>query len=135
MIDEKINKTLSELETNLRNIESARKQVENTVNSYEGLAAETANYVKSLSDIRDSVNALIIAIGKDYENNTESFRRDCKAITDSCDVLISKIDSAVEDTTSKISFQIESFHKKFLYVIICNVVIWITLLVLFFINK
>ena len=45
MIDEKINKTLSELEANLRNVESARKQVESTVNSYEGIKAVTANYV------------------------------------------------------------------------------------------
>ena len=50
MIDEKINKTLSELEANLRNVESARKQVESTVNSYEGIKAVTANYVKNLDD-------------------------------------------------------------------------------------
>lgn len=135
MIDEKINKTLSELETNLRNIESARKQVENTVNSYDGLKTETANYVKSLSTIKDNLNALITAIGEDYENNTKSFRRDCKAITDSCNSLISKINDAVEDINGKVSSQIEKIHKKFMYVIICNVIVWVTMLILFFINK
>lgn len=74
MIDEKINKTLSELEANLRNVESARKQVENTINSYEGLKAATANYVKNLSSIENNLDALITAIGADYENNTKSFR-------------------------------------------------------------
>lgn len=135
MIDEKINKTLSELEANLRNIESARKQVENTINSYDGLKTETANYVKSLSTIKDNLDALITAIGEDYENNTKSFRRDCKAITDSCNSLISKIDNVIEETKNGMSAQIERFHKKFTYVIICNVIIWITMLTIFFISK
>ncbi len=135
MIDEKINKTLSELETNLRNIESARKQVENTVNSYDGLKTETANYVKSLSAIKDNLDALITAIGEDYKKNTDSFRMDCKEITTSCNSLISKINDAVEDINGKVSSQIEKIHKKFMYVIICNVIVWVTMLILFFINK
>ena len=49
MIDNKINKTLSELEDGLRNIESARRQVEKTVNSYRELKEVTIEYVNSLS--------------------------------------------------------------------------------------
>ncbi len=128
MIDEKINKTLSELEANLRNVESARKQVESTVNSYEGLKDATANYVKNLSKIENNLNVLISAVGEDYEKNIETFRRDCKEITTSCNSLISKINDAVEDINEK-------FHKKFISVIICNVVVWLTMLILFFINK
>lgn len=128
MIDEKINKTLSELEANLRNVESARKQVESTVNSYEGLKDATANYVKNLSKIENNLNVLISAVGEDYEKNIETFRRDCKEITTSCNSLISKINDAVEDINEKI-------HKKFISVIICNVVVWLTMLILFFINK
>lgn len=134
MIDERIDKTLSELETNLRNIESARKQVENTVNSYDGLKTVTANYVKSLSTIRENIDVLITTIGKDYENNTKSFRRDCNVITDSCNSLISKIDKVVEETKNNMSLQIDRFHKKFMYVIICNIIIWVTMLILFFIS-
>lgn len=135
MIDEKINKTLSELETNLRNLESARKQVESTVNSYEGLKATTANYVKELFSIRGNLEALITIIGVDYENNTKSFERDCKTITDSCYRLMSKINNTIDETKRDVSSQITKFHKKFTYVILCNVIIWITMLVLFFINK
>lgn len=135
MIDEKINKTLSELEANLRNIESARKQVENTVNSFDGLKTVTANYVKSLSSIGNNLDALITAIGEDYKNSTESFRQDCKEITTSCNSLISKINDAVEDIKGGVSSQIEKIHKKFMYVIICNVIVWVTMLIFFFINK
>ncbi len=117
MIDEKINKTLSELEANLRNVESARKQVESTVNSYEGIKAVTANYVKNLSSIENNLHALITAIGADYEKNTDSFQRDCKEITTSCNSLISKINDAVENINGKVSSQIDKIHKKFMYVI------------------
>lgn len=118
MIDEKINKTLSELEANLRKVESARKQVESTVNSYEGIKAVTANYVKNLSSIENNLHALITAIGADYEKNTDSFQRDCKEITTSCNSLISKINDAVENINGKVSSQIDKIHKKFMYVII-----------------
>ena len=37
MIEEKINNSLKELEEGLKDIESARKQVEKTVSSYDGL--------------------------------------------------------------------------------------------------
>ena len=135
MIDEKINKTLSELEANLRNVESARKQVESTVNAYDGFKTVTENYVKSLSSISDNLNAIINAIGEDYNNNVESFRKDSKTIVNSCNTLISKIDNVVEEIKSDVSLQIKRFHKKFTYVIICNVIVWITILVIFFINK
>lgn len=135
MIDEKINKTLSELEANLRNVESARKQVESTVNAYDGLKTVTENYVKSLSSISDNLNAIINAIGKDYNNNVESFRKDSKTIADSCNTLISKIDNVVEETKSNVSLQMKRFHRKFTYVIICNVIVWITILMIFFISK
>lgn len=135
MIDEKINKTLSELEANLRNVESARKQVESTVNAYDGLKTVTENYVKSLSSISDNLNAIINAIGKDYNNNVESFRKDSKTIADSCNTLISKIDNMVEETKSNVSLQMKRFHRKFTYVIICNVIVWITILMIFFISK
>ena len=55
MIDERINNSLKELESQLRNIESARKQVEKTVGSFDGLNATTNNYVQSLNAIRGQI--------------------------------------------------------------------------------
>lgn len=48
MIDQRINDSLMELEQGLKNIDSARKQVERTVNSYEGLRNSTSEYVTQL---------------------------------------------------------------------------------------
>lgn len=48
---------------------------------------------------------------------------------------MSKLNNTIDETKRDISSQIAKFHKKFMYVILCNVIIWITMLVLFFINK
>ena len=37
MIDQRINDSLKELEQSLKNLDSARKQVEKTIESYDGL--------------------------------------------------------------------------------------------------
>lgn len=41
MIDERINKSLTEIETQLRNLESARVQVDKTVNAFDELNSTT----------------------------------------------------------------------------------------------
>ena len=128
MIDTKINKTLSELETNLRNLESAKNQVEKTVNTYSELESTTSEYVKRLSSINVNLKDIVQTIGQDYKNNIKSFRKDC-------DDLISKIDKAVDSTQNEISSSIKSFNRKFTFVIIFNIIMYITILVLFFIGK
>lgn len=135
MIDEKINKTLSELENGLRNVESARKQVENTVSSYSELKKVTADYVNGLSAINNSLKELVDAIGKDYNNKSESFEKDCKIISESCHSLISSINKSVEDIKNNVSSSIEGIHKKFTYVLICNFILFITMFVLYFFAK
>ena len=55
MIDEKINNSLRELEQGLKSMESARKQVEKTVNSYDGLNLATAEYVSKLGTITTKI--------------------------------------------------------------------------------
>lgn len=102
MIDEKINQTLSELENSLRNIDSARQQVENTVNSYSGLKVATSDYVRSLSSINDNLQELVTAIDKDYRSKAESFDKDRKNISESCQATISAINKSVEDIRNKV---------------------------------
>ena len=52
MIDQRINDTLKELEQALINIDSARSQVEKTVNSFDGLNSSTSEYVSQLVDCK-----------------------------------------------------------------------------------
>ena len=72
MIDEKINNSLRELEQGLKNVESARKQVEKTVSSYDGLNKTTAEYVSQLGVITTKVKELVDSIGKDYDQKVNA---------------------------------------------------------------
>ena len=70
MIDEKINNSLRELEQGLKNVESARKQVEKTVSSYDGLNKTTAEYVSQLGVITTKVKVIEIIYGRGKNNLT-----------------------------------------------------------------
>ena len=135
MIDEKINQTLSELENSLRNIDSARQQVENTVNSYSGLKVATSDYVRSLSSINDNLQELVTAIDKDYRSKAESFDKDRKNISESCQATISAINKSVEDITNKVSSNIDKIHRQFTYLLICNFILFVTMIILYFLSK
>lgn len=96
MIDEKINKTLSELESGLKNVESARKQVESTVNAYNGLNSTTEAYVRSLSTVKEKLSQIVELIGMDYDKKNSDFFKDREKIVTSCNAAINNINTAVE---------------------------------------
>ena len=55
MIDQRINESLKQLENSLSELESAKKQVDDTVKSYEGLKSSTSDYVIILSSLTSKV--------------------------------------------------------------------------------
>lgn len=59
MNEEIINELLLQLEQSLRNIESARQQVENTVNAYEALNGDVRHYTEELSFIVQNTRTMI----------------------------------------------------------------------------
>ena len=80
MIDQRINDSLKELEQGLKNIDSARKQVERTINSYDGLHNSTSEYVTQLGKLTTKVKELVTAIGTDYNQKATAFDKDRKVI-------------------------------------------------------
>lgn len=135
MIDDRINKTLSELESNLRNIESARKQVEDTVKSYDGLRNVTTDYVNTLSAVNDNLNKLVDLVGEDYASKVRLFENDRKSIIDSCNAAIDAVNSSARDVSTQVKENIRAFHKKFVYVLVANAITIITIIILFFVTK
>ena len=73
MIDQRINDSLKELEQSLKNLDSARKQVEKTIESYDGLHDSASEYVAQLKKITTKVEELIAAVGRDYKQKVEEF--------------------------------------------------------------
>lgn len=97
MIDEKINNSLRELEQGLKSMESARKQVEKTVGSYDGLNLTTAEYVSKLSNITNKIHEIIDAIGKDYTQKVKMFEKDRETVINASTAATEKLSNASED--------------------------------------
>ena len=96
MIDEKINNSLRELEQGLKSMESARKQVEKTVNSYDGLHSTTADYVSKLGTITTKVQELVDTIGKDYSQKVKAFEKDRETVINASTAATEKLSNATE---------------------------------------
>ena len=97
MIDEKINNSLRELEQGLKSMESARKQVEKTVNSYDGLNSTTAEYVSKLGTITTKIQELVDTIGKDYSQKVKAFEKDRETVINASTVATEKLSNATEE--------------------------------------
>ena len=97
MIDEKINNSLRELEQGLKNVESARKQVEKTVSSYDGLNKTTTQYVSQLGVITNKVKELVDSIGKDYDQKVKAFEKDRDIVIKASNAATEKLSNATEE--------------------------------------
>ena len=97
MIDEKINNSLRELEQGLKSMESARKQVEKTVNSYDGLNSTTAEYVSKLGTITTKIQELVDTIGKDYSQKVKAFEKDRETVINASTAATEKLSKASEE--------------------------------------
>lgn len=118
MIDEKINNSLRELEQGLQNIESARKQVERTVNSYDGLNSTTADYVNKLGVVTAKIKELLDSIGKDYDQKVKTFEKDRETVIKASNAATEKLSNATEEFKGSL-FDIQT---KLKYSLIVNAV-------------
>jgi methyl-accepting chemotaxis protein len=118
MIDEKINKTLKELEQGLQNVESARKQVERTVSSFSNINTTTLEYVSKLGTITTKVQELVGYVGKDYAQKVKDFEKDREAVIKSSNAATEKLSNATEEFKDSL-FEIQT---KLKYSLIVNAV-------------
>ena len=123
MIDEKINNSLRELEQGLKSMESARKQVEKTVKSYDGLNSTTAEYVSKLGTITTMIQEVVDAIGKDYSQKVKAFDKDRETIINESNVATKELSKATEVFKDSL-FDIQT---KLKYCLIVNMVLFIAI--------
>ena len=132
MIDEKINNSLRELEQGLKSMESARKQVEKTVNSYDGLNSTTAEYVNKLGTITTKIQELVDAIGKDYSLKVRAFDKDRETVINASTTAIEKLSNATEEFKDSLV----EIQTKLKYSLIVNAVSLVAVAtILFFLLK
>lgn len=123
MIDQRINDSLKELEQSLKNLDSARKQVEKTIESYDGLHDSASEYVAQLKKITAKVEELIAAVGTDYKQKVEDFDKDCKSIIESANSASQKLSEAADSFNNSLN----KIEAKQNYSLIINVVLAIIL--------
>ena len=130
MIDQRINDSLKELEQGLKNIDSARKQVEKTVNSFDGLNGSTSEYVSQLGILTSKVKGLIAAIETDYNQKTAAFEKDRKSIIESANSASQKL----ADATEAFANSLNKIDTKLKYSMIVNAILFVILGVLVFLT-
>ena len=123
MIDQRINDSLMELEQSLKNLDSARKQVEKTIESYDGLHDSLSEYVAQLEKITTKVEELIVVVGTDYKQKVKGFDNDCKSIIESANSASQKLSEATDSFNNSLN----KIEAKQNYSLIINVVLAIIL--------
>ena len=123
MMDQRINDSLKELEQSLKNLDSARKQVEKTMESYDGLHDSVSEYVAQLEKITTKVEELIVVVGTDYTQKVEEFDKDCKSIIESANSASQKLSEATDSFNNSLN----KIEAKQNYSLIINVVLAIIL--------
>ena len=123
MIDQRINDSLKELEQSLKNLDSARKQVEKTIESYDGLHDSVSEYVGQLEKITTKVEELIVVVGTDYTQQVEEFDKGCKSIIESANSASQKL----SEVTDSFNNSLNKIEAKQNYSMIINIVLAIIL--------
>ena len=108
MIDQRINDSLKELEQSLKNLDSARKQVEKTIESYDGLHDSASEYVAQLKKITAKV---------------EDFDKDCKSVVESANSASQKLSEATDSFNNSLN----KIEAKQNYSLIINIVLAVIL--------
>lgn len=124
MIEQRITNSLKELEQSLKNIDSARKQVEKTVSTYEGLSDATSNYVNSLGVLTTKVKELITIIDSDYSQKAATFENNCKLVVDSANISYRKLSETIE----LFGKSLNNVEKKLKYCLIINAISFMVLI-------
>lgn len=123
MIDEKINASLIEIERELQNISSARRQVDKTVASYEELKVATASYKDSLNQITKSLTDLVA-----------NFRTNYEEIMKASSSAIKNLNEAADSVKKEVGDKVSSFDNRLYIILAMNAILIAITIALHFIK-
>lgn len=116
-------KSLERMKSVLTDIQSAKEQVEKTVNSYDGLNSTTAEYVSKLGTITTMIQGLVDTIGKDYSQKVKAFEKDRETVINASTAATEKLTNATEEFKDSLSI----IQTKLKYCLIANVVSFVAI--------
>ena len=111
------------MEQSLKNIDSARKQVEKTISSYDGLQKSTSEYVAQLGNLTTKMKEVIKTIGEDYNQKIANLEKECKTIIESANSAFQNL----SDATDSFSNSLNKIESKLKYSLIINIILAIAL--------
>lgn len=120
MNEQVIKELLEQLKQNLKKIESAREQVEKTVNAYEALKKDVRHYTEELSFIVQNTRTMISQLEEIKEKFLgnisitiiEEIKKAVRLITERTDVLSSQISSVFDLVDSKSQIIISNINSR-----------------------
>ena len=100
-----INTALKRLEKNLQNLDSAREQVENTVNASNNLRQIVRDYIKSITELRSDILEWEKQLKQSQDNLSSKVQDTFTTLETSCDAISAKLKSSTNETLNKFSKQ------------------------------
>ena len=93
-----INATLERLEQNLKDLDSSRKQVENTVNASNELRQTVSDYVESITNLRNEITEWEEQLKQSQEGLATHVQNAFATLKDSCDTISAGFKSSTDIT-------------------------------------
>lgn len=100
-----INAALERLEKNLQNLDSAREQVENTVNASHKLRQIVRDYINSITEFRSDIQEWEKQLKQSQDNLSSKIQDIFTTLETSCDAISAKFKSSTNETLNKFSEQ------------------------------
>ena len=100
-----INTALERLEKNLQNLDSAREQVENTVNASNNLRQIVRDYIESVTELRGDIQEWEKQLKQSQDNLSSKVQDTFTTLETSCDAISAKFKSSTNETLNKFSEQ------------------------------
>lgn len=129
MIDEKINKSLFEIEKELRTLNSARNQVDAIVKTNEELSKVASSYVSSMNALTREVTELVKSIESDYLKRISELKKQQDVVQDTTINTLNAVTEATNKVIQIVQKTVRSLQTISTIGIVLNVVIIIILMV------
>lgn len=104
---------LSQMESDLKDIQSAKRQVENAVKTSEELQSVFSKYVTSLESLLTNVKNWTNEISSFQSSNIKGIEESIKKISTSCDEVMKTFSTSTNDLTSNLKEKVEEELGKF----------------------
>ncbi|MEE3483409.1 MAG: hypothetical protein VZQ98_03670 [Bacteroidales bacterium] len=100
-MEERINQALAQIESDLRNIQSAREQVDNVVLSSSHLQEKVRTFVLEVSNLSQQVEKMADFIAGERNNDVERVKETLNNLHNSCKEFVSRMETTSEKILSQ----------------------------------